>query len=305
MRFLVPLMLLSLFAGMNSAAHATEKLRVLIIDGHNPYHEWQKTTPLMRHILEDSGRFQVDVATVPIPEGYMPNLSGPMPQLENMNFRPRFADYDAVIGNYIGPRWPTETEQDFLKFVAGGHGFVPVHSADNAFPDWAEYNRMCGVGGWYGRNEQAGPHVYLDGAGKEIRDAAPGPAGHHGPPHEYQIRIRDTEHPITRGMPTVWMHTKDELYDTLRGPARDMQILATAYSDPKFEGSGKHEPLLMVLSYGAGRVFHTVLGHAAYSMQCVGFRTTLRRGTEWAATGEVTIPVPDNFPGPNKSQTVE
>jgi hypothetical protein len=31
-------------------------------------------------------------------------------------------------------------------------------------------------------------------------------------------------------------------------------------------------------------------------MLCVGFQTTLTRGTEWAATGKVTIPIPSNFP---------
>jgi type 1 glutamine amidotransferase len=282
-------------------AEDREPLRVLIIDGHNPYHEWQVTTPVMTRILEDSGRFKVDVATVPVPEGYNSSTNAPSSPVANLDFHPHFADYDVVIGNYVGPRWPAETEQEFLAFVAGGGGYVSVHSADNAFSDWPEYNRMTGVGGWYGRNESSGPHVYLDDAGQEVRDTSPGSGGHHGPQHEYQIRIRDTDHPITRGLPPVWMHTKDELYDTLRGPAQDMHILATAYSDPKFEGTGKHEPMLMTLPYGRGRVFHTALGHADYSMKCVGFVTTLRRGTEWAATGDVTIEVPENFPTADKS----
>ncbi len=305
MRLVFPLMLLSTLLGMNPTAQAADKLRVLIVDGFNPYHEWQVTTPLMKQILEKSGRFEVDVATVPIPKGYKPDLSGPLPRIDSIEFRPKFADYDVVIGNYIGPRWPEETEKDFVKFVESGHGFVPVHSADNAFADWPEYSRMCGVGGWYGRNEKTGPHLYLDDAGKEVRDTSAGAGGHHGPQHEYQVHIRDTEHPITQGLPTTWAHTKDELYDTLRGPATNMHILATAYSDPKFEGTGKHEPMFMVLPYGAGRVFHTVLGHADYSMKCVGFQTTLLRGIEWAATGEVTIAVPKNFPTADKAQSID
>ncbi len=305
MRLMVSLMMFSLSAQWGSAVIAADKIRVLIIDGHNPYHHWQVTTPLMKQILEKSGRFEVDVATVPIPEGYKASTSAAPAPVDNSDFRPRFADYDAVIGNYVGPRWPAETEEDFVKFIADGHGYVAVHAANNAFPDWPEYSRMCGVGGWYGRNERSGPHVYLDEAGEEVRNTTAGPGGHHGPQHEFQVRVRDTEHPITRDLPPVWMHTKDELYDTLRGPATDMHILATAFSDPQFEGTGKHEPMMMVLPYGAGRVFHTVLGHADYSMKCVGFQTTLLRGTEWAATGEVTIGVPENFPGPDKPQPVE
>ena len=101
------------------------------------------------------------------------------------------------------------------------------------------------------------------------------------------------------------MHTKDELYDSLRGPAEDMHILATAYSDPQYQGTARHEPMMMTLTYGSGRVFHTVLGHADYSMKCVGFVTTLQRGTEWAATREVTIPVSEDFPTADQSRSVE
>ncbi|HEY4232035.1 MAG TPA: ThuA domain-containing protein [Lacipirellulaceae bacterium] len=277
------------------------KLRVLIIDGFNPYHEWQVTTPVLKQLLEECGRFTVDVATAPVPDGYKCSTNEPPPPVDNSSFRPRFGDYDVVVGNYVGPRWPAEIEREFEAFVSGGHGFVSVHSADNAFPDWAEYNRICGLGGWYGRNEKAGPYVFFDDDGKEVRDTSPGGAGHHGPQHVYQIEMRDLENPITKGLPPLWMHTKDELYDHLRGPAEQMHILATAYSDPKYQGTGRHEPMLATIEYGKGRVFHTMMGHADYSMKCVGFATTLRRGTEWAATGKVTIELPPELPTAEKS----
>jgi len=97
-------------------------------------------------------------------------------------------------------------------------------------------------------------------------------------------------------MPSAWMHVRDELYDLLRGPGANMQILATAYADPEKGGSGRHEPMLMVIEYGKGRVFHTPMGHGNDSQQCVGFITALQRGAEWAATGKVTQPLPDDFP---------
>src|SRR5258708_23029395 len=37
---------------------------------------------------------------------------------------------------------------------------------------------------------------------------------------------------------------------------------------------------------------HTTLGHDARSMSGLGFQVTLQRGTEWAATGKVTLPAP-------------
>jgi type 1 glutamine amidotransferase len=43
-------------------------------------------------------------------------------------------------------------------------------------------------------------------------------------------------------------------------------------------------------------VFHTTLGHDVAAMQCVGFIATLQRGAEWAATGNVTQKVPNDFP---------
>jgi type 1 glutamine amidotransferase len=91
----------------------------------------------------------------------------------------------------------------------------------------------------------------------------------------------------------------------LPGPAKNIRVLATAFADPEKNGSGRDEPMLMALRYGQGRVFHTTLGHIDYSMHCVGFRTTLLRGSEWVATGEVTIPVPEYFPTAEASSSRE
>jgi type 1 glutamine amidotransferase len=269
-----------------------EKLRVLIIDGQNN-HDWKTTTPILKEALEDAGIFTVEVATSP-PAG-----------ADMSSFRPKFAGYDVVVSNYNGDRWSKETEKDFAAFVHGGGGFVSVHAANNAFTEWPEYNHMIGIGGWYGRTEKHGPYVYLDDKGKLVRDTTPGPGGHHGPQHEFAIRTRDARHPIMRGLPDQWLHTKDELYDSLRGPAEDMHILATAFSSPEFGGTGRHEPMLMTLDYGRGRVFHTVLGHADYSIKCVGFITTFQRGAEWAATGKVTLDVPKEFPTADKSSSLK
>jgi len=66
-------------------------------------------------------------------------------------------------------------------------------------------------------------------------------------------------------------------------------VLATAYSDPeKPRGTGKDEPVVWVNQYGDGRVFHFALGHDVGAMANPDFQQWLRRGVEWAATGEVT-----------------
>ena len=91
-----------------------------------------------------------------------------------------------------------------------------------------------------------------------------------------------------RGLPKTWLHVPDELYHKLRGPAKNMTILATSFSDKKKGGTGRHEPALFTIRYGKGRIFHTILGHDAPQARCAGFVFTLQRGTEWAATGKVS-----------------
>jgi uncharacterized protein len=112
----------------------------------------------------------------------------------------------------------------------------------------------------------------------------------------FQVAVRDSSHPITKGLPKVWMHQGDELYARLRGPGKNMTVLATAFSDPANAGSGRNEPQLMVLTYGKGRIFHTTWGHDIAALSSIDFVVTLQRGTEWAATGRVTQKVPLNFP---------
>jgi type 1 glutamine amidotransferase/outer membrane protein assembly factor BamB len=274
------------------AAHvsiAADPIRVMILDGESggPYHDWQLTTPVLRKELVETGLFQVDLVTAPPADG------------DFSAFKPDFNKYAVVVWNYDAPdqRWPAELKASFENYVRSGGGFVSVHAADNAFPDWLAFNEMIGVGGWRGRTENNGPFWYYK-EGKLVSDAAPGAAGSHGRRTPFQIVVRQ-DHPITNGLPKVWMHQGDELYARLRGPGKDMSVLATAYSDPANNGTGHDEPILMTISYGRGRVFHSTLGHDINALSSVDFIATLQRGTEWAATGRVTQKVPSDFPTAN------
>ncbi|HUE70903.1 MAG TPA: ThuA domain-containing protein [Pirellulaceae bacterium] len=283
------LRLLACFAmfAIASAAIGAEPLKAVIVDGQNNHAVWPQTTQMMKRYLEETKLFTVDVATT-AKEGTDPD------------FKPEFSKYDVVVSNYNGADWPKETQEAFVKYVAGGGGFVVVHAANNSFGNWKEYNEMIGLGGWGGRNEKSGPYVYLDAEGKLVRDESPGGGGHHGPQHPFTIIVRDAEHPVTKGMPREWLHANDELYDLLRGPAENMHVLATAFAAKEKGGSGRHEPMIFTVEYGKGRVFHTPMGHGIDSQECVGFITTLQRGAEWAATGKVTTKIPDDFPTAEK-----
>jgi type 1 glutamine amidotransferase len=281
-------LLLAIFVLFTAALQAAP-IKVLLLDGQNN-HDWKRTTPELKKILEDSGLFTVEVATSPA-------------QGKDMSsFKPDFAAYRVIVSNYNGDPWSKETQAAFEKFVREGGGFVSVHAADNAFPEWKEYNEMIGVGGWGERNEKSGPYLRLRD-GKWVQDASPGRGGSHGAQHEFVVETREPDHPIMRGLPAKWLHGKDELYDRLRGPARNVTVLASALSTKESRGSGENEPLLMTISYGRGRVFHTALGHAMEAVKCVGFAVTLQRGTEWAATGKVMQKVPADFPTETKTES--
>lgn len=257
-------------------------LKVLIVDGQNN-HAWQQTTPELKAILEENGLATVDVATSPA-KGQ--DLEG---------FEPNFAAYQVVVSNYNGALWSEKARAEFEKYVSNGGGFVSVHAANNSFPEWLAYNEMIGLGGWGGRSEKSGPYLRLRD-GRWSADTNVGRGGSHGQQHEFIVNSQAPTHPIMAGLPAKWLHAKDELYDRLRGPAKNVTVLASAFADPAKGGSGEEEPLLMVIEYGKGRVFQTALGHGVEASRCVGFATTLQRGTEWAATGQVTQKVPANFP---------
>ena len=282
---------LGAWAVLASAALAEPQMKALIVDGQNG-HDWKSTTPVLEQVLEDTGLFTVDVATSP-PKGQ--DMSG---------FKPTFADYDVVVSNYQGDEWPEETKKALVDYVQGGGGLVIYHFACAAFPKWKKYNEMTALGGWGGRNEKDGPYVrWRDG--KIVRDMSPGRGGNHGPQQPFQLVVRQPDHPITRGLPEKFMHVPDELYGWLRGPAKNLTVLATAFAPKEKGGAGEHEPLLFTVSYGEGRVFQNALGHAPEHLKSVAFIATFQRGVEWAATGKVTQKVPDDFPTADEASVRE
>ena len=264
-------------------------IRVMLLDGESAgtYHQWQLVTSVLKKELDETGFFKVDVVTAP-PAG-----------ADYSTFKPDFAPYAVVVLNYDAPdeRWPAALKRAFEQYVGNGGGVVSVHASDNAFPGWTAFNEMMGVGGWRNRMENAGPLWYYKD-GKLVSDNAPGRAGSHGRRTPFPITVRGN-HPITNGLPKTWMHQGDELYATLRGPGKNMNVLATAYSNPANSGTGRDEPMLMALSWGKGRIFHTTLGHDVNALSSVDFVVTFQRGVEWAATGGVTQKVPSNFPTAN------
>ena len=279
---------MAIFMSVGCTGRQPEIKKALIVSGQNN-HNWEVSHKVLKQILDNSGMFETDLALTAPTGGDM------------SRFCPDFSAYDVVVLDYNGDRWPEGTDAAFLDYVNGGGGVIVYHAADNAFSGWEEFNKVIALGGWEGRNENSGPYYYLVD-GKPVLDTAPGPGGSHGHQHEYPMNSRHKEHPIVKGLPEKWMHAQDELYDRMRGPANIKDLLYTSFSDTSLGGSGREEPLVFTVDYGKARIFHIMIGHCGPTaeenpaMQCAGFQTLLLRGAEWAATGEVTQPVPSDFP---------
>ncbi|MCP5110234.1 MAG: ThuA domain-containing protein [bacterium] len=240
-----------------------DKIQVLIITGQNG-HDWRGTTPILREILEETGRFEVRVTE---------EFRGAGPEA--------LAPYDLVVLNYFERRkkelfWGDRAQNALLDWLRSGKGLVMYHFSTAAFNGWDEYEKISG-GNWRPNN------------------------GHHSPPHDFTVDIKDSNHPITRGLKNSFAVADDELYANLKWqPKGSYHVLATAWDDHSLykkarqpiPGKGLDQPMLWTLKYGQGRVFGTALGHKPKNVKPVGFRVTFARGAEWAATGAVTQKIP-------------
>lgn len=272
---------------------------VLIVSGQNN-HDWERTVEHLEQTLLDAGIFSVDVTLSPGKEADREAWDG---------WRPDFGAYDVVVLAYNGEPWPERVQEDFEEYVSGGGSILVQHAANNPFPGWEAYEAMVGL---LWRGKDAGYGAYWD----EEQGLSRIPLGEdrgagHGSLHDWQITTRDAEHPVMAGLPTVWMHPHDELYHGQRGPAEGMNVLATTWSDPEFGGTGRHELMVWWREFGEGKAMTFLPGHLwggqedDRALRCVGFRTLLQRSVEWLATGEVTLPVPENFPTAEQAVVIE
>jgi len=287
------MMVFLIVLGFSPLVYAQEQkpISVLIIDGFSN-HDWKQTTAVTKWILESSDNFDVDVSTVPADSEKW------------KEWAPPFEEYDVILQNTNNihdesKKWPENAEKNLEEYVKSGGGLYILHSANNAFSHWEEYDKMIGLG-W--RPQTTGYALEI-GDNQEIVRIPPGEGQGtgHGDRFDAEIQVLNS-HPINRDYPESWKTAHTEVYSYPRGPAENLNVLSFAY-----DSTDTHRlwPVEWVVSYGDGRVYNSSLGHLwsgeiyPEAYRCVGFQTTLIRAVEWAATGEVTYPVPDNFPTKN------
>jgi type 1 glutamine amidotransferase len=276
-----------------SAAEPTP-IRILIVDGFSNHH-WQHSTKLLTEILAQRPQTTVEHSTIPAQPG-TPDWQAWLPD---------FAAYDVVIqttNNIRAPqlRWPRAAEVALETYVAAGGGLYVFHSANNAFPKWAAYNDMIGLG-W--RSADFGAALTVDPVTKAVTriPAGTGDGTGHGRRLDALIQVV-TEHPITAGYPDQWRALDLEVYHYARGPAQNLTVLSCAQA----AADQPYWPIDWVVAYGAGRVYNGTFGHVMHdhdvppAMRCLGFQTTCIRAVEWLATGSVTWPLPAEFPVASK-----
>ncbi len=267
---------------MAVTALAAESMRVLFITGADG-HPWRENMEIIAGHLEAWDITNIDRKIVGGPD-------------EWADWEGDYRDYDVIVVMYYQPRAGEESLEKLEAYVREGGGLVGLHSGIAGFNGQELYDNMIGMG-WRGANYGKSLMMTEDFE-PIVREAGEGRGSAHPPIQEFAVQTIDREHPITRRLPEVWMQSRDELYYNMRGPINDIHVLATANRDVP---GGENAPQLWVHQYGEGRVFVTTLGHYQPSVDSVGFMTTLAFGMEWAATGDVTLPMPANFPTAEES----
>ena len=233
---------------------------MLILSGASN-HAWQQTTPVIKALLEDSGRFRVDVED---------NVAGMQPQA--------FDPYAVIVSNFntFGkdaslPVWDGAMRSAFIAHLRKGHGLVIVHAGSSMFYDWPEFQQLA-CGSW---------------------QAATG----HGAMRVDQISFTAEKSPITAGLEPFWI--RDEFWQNT-GVAAGAKALATLAapnpSNTDARDPAKHNNILFTAEVAGARGFAIFLGHDASAMHNTAWRSLLQRGTEWAATNQVTLPPAKDWP---------
>lgn len=274
------------------ATAQAEQMRVLIVDGFSN-HDWKRTTACLSELLKQKGDCSVDVSTFP----------AEAPQPDREAWCPDFNKYDVVIqntnGGTQGPEWGSRARKALEQYLMGGGGMLAFHSANNAFPQWAEYNRMIGLG-W--RPSSYGTSLIIADDGTVLR-LPPGEGGRTSHGERFDALVtRLGDHPIHSGLPRRWRAADIEVYRYTRGPAEGVQVLSYA-REPH---TGLNFPVEWTVRYGKGRVYTSTLGHVwpgdpnLKGIRCAGFQTLLLRALDWLAGKTVGKNIPADFPSAEK-----
>jgi type 1 glutamine amidotransferase len=174
----------------------------------------------------------------------------------------RAADYDVLVLYDMWQPISEESKAHFVARLAEGKGLVALHHSLASYQAWDEYRSM--IGGRYHLKPRR-----VDGV--EI----PGSTYRHDV--QFQVKVLDRHHPITRGLDDFEIH--DETYGGFEVLPGTKPLLST--SEPS---SG---PILAWHhTYQRGRVTYIQLGHDHLAYQNPAYARLLAQAIRWAAQRE-------------------
>ena len=156
--------------------------------------------------------------------------------------------YDVLVFHYTVGSISNAQRDGLSNWLAAGKGYVGIHSAADSFRDDPDYRNL--VGGYFITHP------------------------HH---RQYQVSVKDPEHPIMQGVDEEFMVT-DEQYILDYDPR--VHVLATALWE------GEAMPVAWTKSHGKGRVYYLALGHDSKACEHPAFRQLVLQGTLWVAATE-------------------
>ena len=161
------------------------------------------------------------------------------------------ASYQAVVFANTNGNLPIPDLAAFLAWIAGGRGFLGIHSASDTYHDQPTYLAMLG--------------------GEFVT---------HGAIVDAEVRVDDSSHPSVSHLAPSF-RISDEFYRfAITDPG--MRRLLSLGRDPL---DGAPAPAAMPLawskSFSAGRVFYTALGHRTELWQDPRYRRHILEGLRW------------------------
>ncbi len=251
-RLTVVLLAVLAWSGTEGRAYAQKKNPkgtpvLLLTGGAREHHGYRDQAFYLASMLEDTGRYRVticeDAAVLTTPS--------------IKNYRILIVNADRRDLEF---KFSEDQQKALLAAVKSGLGYVSIHGADNAAPDWLpEWREM--LGGIFS-------HKGLPD-GKTRKGT-------------YTVKIASAASPITAGLKDFPI--KDELYYHMQ-MQKGVEPLATVQLD------GADWPVAWTRNYGEGRVFHTPLGHRDFGpgkddpLRDPNLGKLLLQGIDWVAGG--------------------
>jgi len=190
---------------------------LLLTGGERQHHGYREQALYLAGALEDTGHYQVTLCE---DAAILETAAMKKYDLLIVNADRRTGDFKLTL----------DQQKALLDYVRDGHGYVSIHGADNAPPDWLpEWKQM--LGGIYSHVGQPD--------GKAIKG-------------KFTVKIADKSCPVAAGLDDFEL--ADELY-------ANMQMLPDVKPIATIDHLGKTWPVAWTWAFGKGKVFHTSLGH--------------------------------------------